>query len=58
MKYLKLVDGVKYKIEECINEFELMITEKHDGIKHIFNYDELWQDAKDIYDILLSIKNN
>ncbi len=48
----------KENIEECINEFELMITEKHDGIKHIFNYDELWQDAKDIYDILLNIKNN
>ena len=48
----------KENIEECINEFELMITEKHDGIKHRFNYDELWQDAKDIYDILLSIKNN
>ncbi len=48
----------KENIEECINEFELMITEKHDGIKHIFNYDEIWQDAKDIYDILLNIKNN
>ena len=43
-------------IDDCINEFERFITDKHDGVKHEFNYDDLWQEAKDVYDILLEIK--
>lgn len=48
----------KDNIDDCIKEFERMITNKHDGIEHTFNYDELWDEAKSIYDILLSIKNS
>lgn len=43
-------------IGDCINEFERYIMDKHDGLEHKFNYDDLWQDAKDIYDILLNIQ--
>ena len=28
------------------------------GKKHQFSYNELWDEAKEIYDILLEIKNN
>jgi len=47
----------KNNIDECIYEFERMISDKHDGTVPIFNYDGLWQEAKEIYHILLSIKN-
>lgn len=47
----------KDNIDECISEFERMISDKHDGNPPIFNYDNLWQDAKDMYNILLDIKN-
>ena len=46
----------KYNIDDCINEFEKFVTDKHDGIEHKFNYDDLWQEAKNIYDILLNIQ--
>ena len=48
----------KDNIDDCIKEFERMITDKHDGIERTFNYDELWDEAKSIYDILLKIKNS
>lgn len=48
----------KNNIDECISEFERMISDKHDGNKYKFSYDELWDDAKEIYNILLNIKNN
>ena len=48
----------KSNIDECLYEFEAMITNKHDGTKTKFSYDELWDEAKEIYDILLEIKNN
>jgi len=48
----------KYNINECISEFERMISDKHDGTVPIFNYEVLWQEAKEIYNILLSIKNS
>ena len=47
----------KDNIDYCINEFERMISDKHDGSKPIFSYDKLWKEAKDIYKILLD-KNN
>ena len=46
----KLVEAVKYiindginktNIDPCIKEFEVMITDKHDGQSHEFLYDEL-----------------
>ena len=46
----------KNNIDDCINEFERFITDKHDGLIHKFNYDDLWQEAKDVYDILLKIQ--
>ena len=46
----------KDNIDDCINEFERFITDKHDGLEHKFNYENLWQEAKIIYDILLNIK--
>ena len=48
----------KNNIDDCINEFERMISDKHDGSTPIFNYDKLWQEAKEIYDILVNIKNS
>ena len=64
--YRKYVDIAKFVIKDrinkenifdCINEFERMISDKHDGKEHRFIYDELWDEAKEIYDILLDIKN-
>jgi hypothetical protein len=46
----------KDNINDCINEFERFVTDKHDGIDHIFHYDDLWPEAKEIYDILLGIQ--
>lgn len=48
----------KENIEDCIKEFERMITDKHDGNIYEFKYEELWSEAKEIYDILLKIKIN
>ena len=48
--YRKHVEAVKYilndrinktNIDPCIKEFEVMITDKHDGQSHEFLYDEL-----------------
>ena len=47
----------KDKIDICIKEFERMISDKHDGNEPIFNYDDLWKEAKEIYNILLDIRN-
>ncbi len=46
----------KSNIDDCIKEFERFITDKHDGKEHKFKYEDLWKEAKDIYDILLNIK--
>lgn len=63
--YRKFVEAVKYiindrinksNIDPCIKEFEVMITDKHDGQSHEFLYDELLDEAKEIYDILKEIK--
>ena len=35
---------------------ERFITDKHDGLKHEFNYNDLWEEAKDIYNMLLKIQ--
>lgn len=48
----------KNKIDDCINEFERMISDKHDGSTPIFKYDDLWREAKEIYNILVNIKNS
>lgn len=65
--YRNYIDVAKYlikdrinknNIDECIKEFERMITDKHDGNIYEFKYDELWDDAKEIYNILLEIKNS
>ena len=46
----------KSNIADCIKEFERFITNNYDGVEYKFNYEDLWQEAKDIYDILLDIK--
>lgn len=48
----------KTNIVECIQGFENMITNKHDGKKYDFIYDNLTENGKFIYDKLLDIKNN
>lgn len=48
----------KNNIDNCIKEFEKMISDKHDGTEPIFNYNDLWDDAKEVYNILLEIKNS
>ena len=48
----------KENIENCIKEFERMISDKHDGKEPIFNYDTLWPEAKEIYNILIEKRNN
>lgn len=45
-------------INECILGFEDMVTNKHDGNKYNFIYDDLTENGKFIYDKLLEIKNN
>lgn len=35
-----------------------MITDKNDRNVYEFKYDELWDEAKEIYNILLKTKNN
>ncbi len=66
MLYRKYINVAKKIIEDkineknitdCINEFERMISDKHDGTEPQFKYNELWDDAKEIYNILLGIKN-
>lgn len=44
-------------MEECLNEFKRFITDKHDGNTYDFNYDELNEGAKEIFDRLIEIKN-
>lgn len=46
----------KNNIQECINEFERFVSDKHDEKKYNFCYDELTENAKEIYDILVRIK--
>lgn len=55
-------EAVKYIIRDRINsenvidaiaEFENYLS----NVKGKFNYDELWDDAKEIYDMLIDIKN-
>jgi len=47
----------KNNINDCIKEFEIMITDKHDGNIYEFKYEELWDEAKEIYDVLKEIQN-
>ena len=46
----------KDNIDDCLKEFERMIATKEDGKTHDFKYEKLWKEAKEIYDILLKIK--
>lgn len=64
--YKNYINVAKYIIKDRINEdnintyieeFERMITDKHDGNVYEFKYEELWDEAKEIYDILKVIKN-
>ena len=48
----------KDNINSCIDEFERMISDKHDGTEPKFDYESLWDDAKAIYNLLLNIKEN
>ena len=48
----------KNNIDDCIKEFERMISDKHDGNTPIFSYEKLWKEAKEIYDTLVNIKNS
>lgn len=43
-------------IDECILEFENYISKLNDN--NVFNYDSLWDSAKEIYDILDNIRKN
>ncbi len=45
-------------VEDCINEFESYISNKSDGNKYDFNYDELTESAKVIYNSLIEIRND
>lgn len=45
----------KSNVNNCIKEFERFITDKHDGVEHKFNYDELSDNEKIIYNELLNI---
>lgn len=45
----------KDNVNDCIKEFERMITDKHNGNIYEFKYEELWDEAKEIYDILKEI---
>ena len=45
----------KENVNDCIEEFKRFITDKHDGLEHEFNYEELWPEAKMIYKLLLEI---
>ena len=64
--YKKYINVAKYIIKDrinedninsCIEEFERMITDKHDRNVYEFKYEELWDEAKEIYDILKVIQN-
>lgn len=44
-------------IDDCIKEFERFICDKHDGKVHVFRYAELWNEAKELYDILKEIES-
>lgn len=48
----------KDNIDECILEFEKMITNKQSKNNHKFSYDDLWNEAKEIYDILKEIQSD
>lgn len=63
--YKNYINVVKYiindrinkdNVNDCIKEFERMITDKHDGNVYEFKYEELWDEAKEIYDILKEVK--
>ena len=61
--YKKYVNIAKYvlkdrnNIDDCLKEFERMLTDKHDGNIYEFKYSDLWNETKEIYDILFNIKN-
>ena len=48
----------KNNIDEAIKEFEDFSIRSKDNTTGIFEYDKLFPDAKEIYDILKSIQNN
>lgn len=46
----------KCNINDCLTEFERFIMDKHDGKKYDFDYNTLTDNAKEIYNMLLKIK--
>lgn len=48
----------KDNIDICVEEFEKMISDKRDGSEPVFNYNDLWEEAKEIYNILINIRDN
>lgn len=48
----------KDNVDEAIKEFEDFNKRSESNITGVFDYNTLWPEAKEIYDILLSIKNN
>lgn len=58
VKYM-LSDYVTCKnVDRAIQEFQRYISEDDTGDVKRFEYDSLWDDAKEIYDTLVSIKKN
>ena len=55
VKYIINDRITKDNVEAAIKEFERFVVDKEDKL---FSYNELWDDAKEIYDELLKIKNN
>ena len=48
----------KENISEAIKEFEDIASRSNGNTTGIFDYDKLFPEAKEVYDLLLSIKNN
>jgi len=46
----------KDNVDECLQEFERMVIDKHDGKIYKFSYNKLGNPLKEIYDILRQIK--
>lgn len=40
------------------NTYYQCIVVKHDGSEPVFNYNDLWEEAKEIYNILINIRDN
>ena len=48
----------KDNVDEAIKEFEDFNKRSESNITGVFDYNTLWPESREIYDILLSIKNN